>query len=125
MRLDPGFGAAQTKSQEASAITAGASVTPVTVEAGLKGTTEGAIVTAAQQGSPTAISVSPTGLGSTVQNTVGDINPSATGVATSSGTAGGGATQPAAKNAVSAGTGSDKPASTAKVTIVITRPKTP
>ena len=125
VRLDPGFGAAQTKSQEASAVAAGASVTPATVEAGLKGTTEGAIVTAAQQGSPTAISVSPTGLGNTVQNTVGDINPSATGVATSSGTASGGATQPAAKNPVSEGTGSDKPASTAKVTIVITRPKTP
>ncbi|CAN5172561.1 hypothetical protein BH09GEM1_BH09GEM1_38120 [soil metagenome] len=126
VRIDPGFSAAQTKGREASAVSAGVSVTPATVEAGLKGTTEGAIVAAAQQGSPTLTNISPTGLGSTVQNAVGDINPSATGMATASGTSsGGGSTQPGSKDPVSAGTGSDNPSSTAKVTIVITRPKTP
>lgn len=125
VRLDPGFGAAQTKSAEASAAAAGASVTAATVEAGLKGTTEGAIVTAAQQGGQIPTSASPSGLGSTIQNTVGDINPSTTGIATSAGTTSGGSTQPAQKDPVSNGTQSDNPASTAKVTIVITRPKTP
>ena len=125
VRIDPGFGAAQSKSAEASAISAGASVTPATVEASLKGTNEGAIVAAAQQGSPTVNNLSSSGLGNTVQNTVGDINPSATGMATQGSTSSGGATQPAGKNAVSAGTGTDNPASTATVLILITRPKTP
>ncbi len=125
VRIDPGFEAAQTKSEEASAIAAGESVTPTSVEAGLQGTTEGAIVAAAEQGSPSATSFSPAGLGSTVKNTAGDINPSTTAVATASGSGTGGGTQPAVKDPVSNGTGSDNPASTAKVTIVITRPRTP
>ena len=125
VRLDPGFGAAQSKSAEAAAISAGASVTAATVEASLKGTQEGAIVAAAQQGSPTLTTVSIAGLGNTIQNTVGDLNPSIMGIATSSGTTASGGTAPAAKDPVSEGTGSDLPASTAKVTIVITRPKTP
>ena len=125
VRLDPGFGAAQSKSAEAAAISAGASVTAATVEASLKGTQEGAIVAAAQQGSPTLTNFSPSGLGNTLQNTVGDINASTMGIATSSGTTSGGSSAPAMKDPVSEGTGSDNPASTAKVTIVITRPKTP
>jgi tetratricopeptide (TPR) repeat protein len=125
VRLDPGFGAAQSKSAEAAAASAGASVTAATVEASLKGTTEGAVVAAAQQGSPTPENVSPSGLGNTVQNTVADINPSPTGIATSASTGGGGSSQPAQKDPVSNGTGTDNPASTATVKIVITRPKTP
>jgi hypothetical protein len=124
VRLDPGFGAAQTKSAEAAALAAGATVTAATVEASLKGTTEGAIVAAAQQGNPT-LGNEAVGLGSTVKNTAGDLNPSATGIATSAGGVGGGSTQPASKDPVSSGLGSDNPASTATVTIVITRPKTP
>jgi tetratricopeptide (TPR) repeat protein len=125
VRLDPGFSAAQTKGAEAAAAAAGATVTAATVEAGLKGTSEGAIVAAAQQGAPVPLGSSVGGLGSTVQNAIGDINPSTTGIATAAGTTSGGSTQPGQKDPVSAGSGSDNPASTAKVTIVITRPKTP
>lgn len=125
VRIDPGFAAAQTKSQEAAAIAAGANVTSSTVEAGLRGTSEGAIVAAAQQGTLPLPGLSSTGLGNTVQNTVGDINPSASGLAATAGASVGGSTLPGQKDPVSAGTGSDNPSSTAKVTIVITRPKTP
>ncbi len=125
VRLDPGFGAAQSKSQEATAISAGAAVTSTTVEAGLKGTSEGAIVAAAQQGTPASSGASPTGLGNTLQTAAGDVNPSASAMAASAGASTSGASLPAAKDPVSAGTGSDNPSSTATVTIVITRPKTP
>ena len=124
VRLDPGFAAAQSKSVQAAAEAAGVAVTTASVEAALQGTQEGAIVASAQQGAPVSLGSLGVGLGSTVQNTVGDLNPSATGIATSAG-ASGGSTQPAQKDPVSNGTGSDNPASTAKVTIVITRPKTP
>ena len=120
VRLDPGFGAAQQKSTEAKSVSSGATVTAATVESGLKGTTEGAVVNAATQGSPQpSVTV---GVGSTAQNTAGDLNPSASGAATGSAAGGGGST-PGAKDPVSAGTGSDNPTGTAKVTIVITRPK--
>ena len=125
VRIDPGFGAAQSKSKEVAAVSAGTVVTAATVEVSLKGTTEGAVVSAAQQGSPTAAGTGSAGLGNTAQTTAGDLNPSASGVATG-GAAGGGVTsQPNSKNPVAAGTGTDNPTSTAKVTIVITRPKTP
>ena len=125
VRLDPGFSAAQAKSQEAAAVSAGAAVNAATVEVSLKGTTEGAIVSAAQQGSPTPAGTGPAGLGNTAQNTAGDLNPSASGVATGGATGGGATSQPGSKDPVSAGTGSDNPTGTAKVIIVITRPKTP
>ena len=125
IRLDPGFGAAQSKSQEVSAVSAGAAVTAATVEVSLKGTSEGAVVLAAQQGSPVASGSGGAGLGSTAQNAAGDLNPSASGVATGGATGGGQTSQPGSKDPVSAGTGSDNPTGTAKVTIVITRPRTP
>ena len=123
VRLDPSFGAAQSKSQEVSAVSAGAAVTAATVEVSLKGTSEGAVVAAAQQGSPAGTGGA--GLGSSAQNAAGDLNPSATGAATGGATGGGQTSQPGSKDPVSAGTGSDNPTGTAKVTIVITRPKTP
>lgn len=125
VRIDPGFGAAQSKSQEMRAVSAGTDVSAATVEAGLKGTSEGAVVTAAQQGSTAPTGTSPSGLGNTAQNTAGDINPSMSGVATGGATGGGGSSQPGSKDPVSAGTGSDNPTGTAKVTILLTRPKTP
>lgn len=125
VRIDPGFGAAQSKSQEMRAVSAGTDVSAATVEAGLKGTSEGAVVTAAQQGSTAPTGTSPSGLGNTAQNTAGDINPSTSGVATGGATGGGGSSQPGSKDPVSAGTGSDNPTGTAKVTILLTRPKTP
>ena len=127
VRIDPGFGAAQSKSEEARAAAAGAAVNAASVEVSLKGTREGAVIAAAQQGSPTPASSGTGGLTSTVQNTVGDVNPSTTGVATAGAAAGGGAkSQPGSKNPVSAGTGSDKPAAAVgTVTIIIGRPRTP
>ncbi|MEP6617857.1 MAG: CsgG/HfaB family protein [bacterium] len=120
VRLDPGFGAAQQKSAEAQSASEGATVTAATVETSLKGTSEGAVVNAATQG--TLTSSSNGNLGSTAANAAGDLNPSASGAATG-GAAGGGGSVPGAKDPVSAGTGSDNPTGTAKVTIVITRPK--
>lgn len=126
VRLDPGFGAAQTKGQQARAASAGATVTAATVETGLKGTSEGAIVNAATtQGAVSAATTGSAGLGSTAQTAASDLNPSPSGAATGGATSGGGTSTPGARDAVSAGTGSDNPTGTAKVTIVITLPKTP
>jgi tetratricopeptide (TPR) repeat protein len=123
VRIDPGFQSAQQKSQEATQAAAGDAVTATTVEVSLKGTAEGAVVNAATQGNAPATTTTTAGLGSTVQNTAGDLNPSATGAATGA-AAGGGSivTTPGSKDPVSAGTGSDNPTGTAKVTIVIKRP---
>lgn len=124
VRIDPSFGAAQEKSVEAAEASQGAAVTATTVETSLKGTSEGAVVASATQGSATTTG-STGGLTSTAQNLAGDINPSPTGAATGGVTAGGGSTAPGTKDPVAAGTGSDNPTSTAKVTIIIARPKTP
>ena len=120
VRLDPGFGAAQQKSIEASAVTAGTTVTAQTVEISLKGTSEGAVVTAAQQG---AAPTTTAGVGTTVRTAAGDLNPSPSGAAAGAGPVGTGGSAPATKDPVSAGTGSDNPTGSAKVTIIITRPK--
>ena len=126
IRLDPGFGAAQQKGQEVSAVSAGTDVTAATVETSLKGTAEGAIVNAATtQGSVSTAAGGATGLGTTAQSAAADLNPSPSSVATGGATSGGGSSAPSARDPVSAGTGSDNPAGTAKVTIVITRPRTP
>jgi hypothetical protein len=122
VRLDPNFGAAQQKGQEASQAAAG-TVSASTVESGLRGTSEGAVVQAATQGTTnvgTTANVSTAGLTSTVQATAGDINPSAIGIATGAGvTTSNAAPQ---KDPVSAGTGTDNPSVTGKVVIVIKRP---
>jgi tetratricopeptide (TPR) repeat protein len=123
IRIDPGFTSAQTKSQEARQASAGAGVTAASVETGLKGTSEGAVVSAATQGNTQLNTSSTSGLGSTVQTTAGDLNPSATSAATGAAAGGGtGVTVPGSKDPVSAGTNSDNPSGTAKVTIIIKRP---
>jgi tetratricopeptide (TPR) repeat protein len=115
LRLDPSFGAAQQKGQEARNASAGGAVTPQTVEAGLRGTSEGAVVTAAIQGSTS----SGTSAGGTVAGIADGLNPSTAGGATS---LGGTVVNPPGLD-VSAGTGGDNPTSkTAKVTIVIRQP---
>jgi tetratricopeptide (TPR) repeat protein len=123
VRIDPGFTNAQQKSQEIRQAAAGDAVTPASVEVSLKGTAEGAVVSAATQGNAPATTTTTAGLGSTVQNTAGDLNPSVSGAATGA-AAGGGSivTTPGSKDPVSAGTGSDNPTGTAKVTIIIKRP---
>jgi tetratricopeptide (TPR) repeat protein len=123
VRIDPSFQSAQQKGQEVRQVTAGTAVTSATVEGGLKGTAEGAVVNAASQGNAPSNTTTTAGLGTTVQTTAGDINPSATSTATGA-AAGGGSTvsTPGSKDPVSAGTGSDNPTGTARVTIIIKRP---
>ncbi len=123
IRIDPGFTSAQQKSAEVRQVNAGTAVTPASVEGNLKGTAEGAVVNAATQGTAIAAGNTSAGLGSTVLTTAGDLNPSVSGAATGAAAGnGGGVTAPGSKDPVSAGTGSDNPAGTAKVTIVIKRP---
>jgi tetratricopeptide (TPR) repeat protein len=124
VRLDPNFGAAQQKSQDVKAVTTGAAVNAASIEVSLKGTNEGAVVAAATQGSLNVGSVGG-GTGSTVQAAASDVNPSPIGAATGAATLTGAVSLPGSKDPVSAGTGSDNPTGTAKVTIVITRPKAP
>jgi TolB-like protein len=122
-RIDPGFQSAQQKSVEVRQASAGEAVTPATVEVSLQGTPEGAVVAAATQGNAPTNTTTTAGLGSTVQNTAGDLNPSATGAATGAASGSGSVVlTPGSKDPVSAGTGSDNPSGTAKVTIIIKRP---
>jgi tetratricopeptide (TPR) repeat protein len=123
VRIDPSFQSAQQKGQEVRQVTAGTAVTSATVEGSLRGTAEGAVVNAASQGNAPSNTTTTAGLGTTVQTTAGDINPSATSAATGA-AAGGGSTvsTPGSKDPVSAGTGSDNPTGTARVTIIIKRP---
>ena len=125
VRLDPGFSAAQSKSQEARAAAAGAAVNAASVEVSLKGTSEGAVIAAAQKGSSTPASSGTTGLTGTVKSAAGDLNGSPASAATGSASTGGGASQPAAKDPVSAATGSDRPAVIGTVIFTVTRPRTP
>jgi tetratricopeptide (TPR) repeat protein len=126
-RIDPGFNAAQQKGQESRQAAAGATVTASTVESGLKGTSEGAVVQAATQGNAAATGsvVSSGGVTSAAQAAAGDINPSTSGVATGAGVTTS-STVPGQKDPVAAGTGTDNPTQAlGRVLIVLTRPKTP
>ncbi len=123
VRVDPGFQSAQQKSQAVRQVSAGATVTAASVEVSLKGTAEGAVVAAATQGNAPSGTTTTAGLGSTVQTTAGDLNPSATAAATGAAASGGSIlSPPGSKDPVSAGTGSDNPTGTARVTIVVKRP---
>ncbi|HEY9227280.1 MAG TPA: hypothetical protein VIP11_11570, partial [Gemmatimonadaceae bacterium] len=114
LRLDPGFVSAQQKSQEAKNMSAGASVNATTVENGLRGTVEGATVTAATLGTTTSGNV-----GSAAAGIADGLNPSVAGGAS----AGGATTSSQPLKDVSSGTGSDNPSTkTAKVTITIRQP---
>jgi tetratricopeptide (TPR) repeat protein len=117
VRLDPSFGAAQQKSQESKSASAGGQVSAASVESGLRGTSEGAAVSAATQGLASTTSSTGTAIAAAE-----GLNPSTAGGATSGGT--GGSTQPSKDP--SSGTGSDNPTTKAgKVTIVISQPHTP
>ena len=111
--IDPGFAQALQKAQSARAAQQGSAVTNAKVESGLKGGSEGAAVAA----------TSTTGIGSTLANAVGDINPSAANnVNTSTGGSQGGAPPPT-RDAPGEKTGTDQPAAkTGTVTITIKRP---
>jgi len=114
LRLDPSFSSAAQKSQEAK----GATISASSVESSLRGTTEGAAITAASQGSITTNSSAGGGAGSIAEG----LNPSTAGGATSGG--GSSTTQPTTDP--SSGTGGDNPSTkTAKVTITIHQPGKP
>jgi hypothetical protein len=124
VRIDPSFGAAAQKGQEARAVSAGSAVSSQSVEASLRGTSEGNVVAAATQGAATT--ATDRSLGSTVKQTAGDVNPSPAGAAAGAGVGvAAGASAPAGKDPVSAGTNTDLPTGTGKVTIVVPRPRLP
>lgn len=113
VRLDPGFAAAQQRSQSAKSAAAGAQVSVKTVQSSLRGTSEGAAVAAAMQSGAAA-----SGDGQAI--TIADgLNPSIAAIAT-----GGRAATPAqSQKDPSSGTGGDNISTkTATVTIVIHHP---
>ena len=120
VRLDPNFGSAQQKSQEAKSGAAGTTVSAATVEGGLRGTTEGAAVNAATQGSTTSGST-----GASATSLADGLNPSTASGATSGGTTT--TTTPASSSTsqtAASATGANNPTTkTAKVTIVIQQPR--
>jgi TolB-like protein len=111
-RIDPGFGAALSKSQAARNVSSG-QVSPRSVESSLRGTAEGAVAGSRAGGSDVA---------GAAKAAAGDLNPSSAGSATASGQ---GEQGPPQKDPVSAATATDTPGRAGRVTVVITRPKTP
>lgn len=114
-RIDPSFGAALQRSTEAKNLALGNVVTSASVEAGLKGSSEGAIVTAATQGSS---SPSTTVSGSTAQAAAEQLNPSTISAATSGTTA---STSTPQRNP-SAGTGTDNPSTPQSKVVIVIKP---
>lgn len=106
LRLDPGFAAAQRKSQETRNMVRGNAVTIQTVESSLRGSAE-----AGSQGFSSVASAA--------ASVADGLNPSVAGGATS----GGGASTTAPAADPSSGTGADNPTSkTGRVTIIVRRP---
>jgi tetratricopeptide (TPR) repeat protein len=123
VRLDPGFGAAQQKGQEASAASAGTAVTSQSIQTSLRGTSEGAAVAAATQGSLSSAG----SLGSTIQSAANGLNASAASDATA-GASINVATPPSivpTKEPVSVGLGADGVTQIGTITIQLPRPKIP
>jgi tetratricopeptide (TPR) repeat protein len=115
LRLDPTFGAARQKSLESKSTAAGNRVSAITVESALRGTSEGAAVSASNQGVATTTTSS---AGSALAAADG-LNPSIAAGATSG--SGSTSTQPV-KDAAS-GTGADNPTTkSAVLTVVIHQP---
>ncbi len=127
LRLDPGFGAAQQKGQEARAISAGTAVSAQTIQTGLQGTSEGAVVAAAAQGSTASGSATTTSLTTTVMSAANDVNTSSAAAATA-GASASAATPPVTappNDQVTSGLGIDKPVATGTVILQLPRPKLP
>jgi tetratricopeptide (TPR) repeat protein len=121
VRLDPGFGAAQQRSAKAQQASAGTSVTPATIQTSLQGTPEGAVVAAATSGSAT-----PGGsLGGTLKGASDGVNGSTAQGATSGATVAAALPATPVVDALSAATGTDKPATIGVITIVLPRPRLP
>jgi len=114
IRIDPGFGPAMQKNREARSVVSGAAVSPRSLEAGLRGTSEGAAAGTRGNGAEAVASA---------REAAGDLNPSAAGAATAPGR--GGEHGPPQRDPVSAATNTDAPGKSGHVTVVITRPKHP
>jgi len=115
--LDPGFGAALQRAQSAAAAQSGAALTSAKVELGLRNSNEGQIVSAANRGARSEGS-----LGATLNNVVGDVNPTTTNTVQNSTGGTGGANTPQ-QNQVAQTTGADQPAlRTGQLTIVLKKP---
>jgi TolB-like protein len=116
VRLDPGFGAAQAKSQETHNLIAGGQVNARSIEAGLAGTAEGRVVEAATLGMAGGTSDGATALG-----VAGDLNPTTAGAAATN--ASGALTGPPVRDPAAAGTGIENPGQrSARIEIVVKRP---
>jgi tetratricopeptide (TPR) repeat protein len=111
--IDPGFGAALQRAQSAAA----ANQSTAKVESNLKGSAEGATVTAASTGSAST----GTPMSNTLSTVVGDVNPTTTNTVAATNTTS--AAPPATRPAAAQATGTDQPAPrTGEVTIVIKKP---
>ena len=116
VRLDPGFGAAQAKSQEARQLSAGSQSNARSIEAGLTGTAEGRVVDAATVGMTAATTGGGTALG-----IASDLNPAAAGTAATN--ASGALTGPPLRDPAASGTGIENPGQRpARIEIVVKRP---
>jgi tetratricopeptide (TPR) repeat protein len=116
VRLDPGFSAALTRSQQTRQISAGNQVTAQSIQGGLAGSAEGRLVEQATLGVVAATTESGTALG-----VAGDLNPSPAGAAATN--ASGALTGPPQRDPAAAGTGLDNVGpKTATIKITVTRP---
>ena len=123
VRLDPGFGAARQRSAEVQAVSSGSAMTSGSIQASLAGTAEGAVVAAASRG--TAASSDGSALGSTLRLATEGVNGSTAQGATSGATGASVVPPTPVVDAVSAGTGTDRPSTTGVITFVLPRPKLP
>lgn len=122
VRLDPAFGAAQQRSSESRAVSAGTAVTSSTIQTSLQGTAEGSVVAAASGGTALPSSGS---LGGTLAMTTDGVNTSTAQGATAGATTTTATPLAPVVDAVSAATGADKPTTTGVITITLPRPKLP
>ena len=123
VRLDPGFGAARQRSTEVQAVSAGTAVTTESIQANLAGTAEGAVVAAAAGGNAAASDGG--ALGSTLRLATDGVNGSTAQGATSGATGASVVPPTPVVDAVSAGTGTDRPSTTGVIIFVLPRPKLP
>lgn len=115
--LDPGFGSAAARFNAAQAAVAGAQVSTNTIEASLRGSSEGQTAAAAERGVASASPVE-----NTLRNTAQDVNPP-TVTPVSNTTVGGSVPLAPQRDPTSTTTGTDSPvARTGTVTIIIRRP---
>jgi hypothetical protein len=112
--LDPGFAAAAQQATAARSAAAGQSVTTARIEASLRGSSEGQVVSAAETGATGGGGLDSRG---TLQNVLADVNPSTADAI-------GRASAPAVRDAQSSSTATDgsSPTRTGTVTIIIKRP---